>query len=122
MDVHRVACYGSPNPVDLGLRKGILMAEVVVIEFTSPGALNIYNQVNKIIGWDGEPGSAVWPSGMISHLAGEAGDKLIVVESWESQADQQRFMDSTLAPALKEAKAPAPTRLEWFGAAMNVHS
>ena len=97
------------------------MAEVVVIEFTSPRALNIYNQVNKIIGWEGEPGSAAWPSGMISHLAGEAGDKLVVVEAWESQADQQRFMDSTLGPALKEAGAPAPTRLEWFGAAMNVH-
>jgi hypothetical protein len=98
------------------------MAEVVVIEFTAPAAVKIYNQVNKIIGWEGEPDAASWPSGMISHIAAEAGDKLIVVEAWETQADQQRFMESTLAPAFKEAEVPAPTRLEWFTGVTNVRS
>jgi hypothetical protein len=97
------------------------MAEVVVIEFASPGAVRIYNEVNKIIGWDGVPDSEAWPSGMISHLAAEAGDKLIVVEAWESQADQEWFMASKFAPAFQEADIPAPTRVEWFSGVMNVH-
>jgi hypothetical protein len=97
------------------------MAEVVVIEFAAPGAVNIYNKVNKIIGWEGAPDSETWPSGMISHLAAEAGDKLIVVEAWESQADQEKFMASQLGPAFKEADVPAPSRVEWFSAVMNVH-
>ncbi len=97
------------------------MAEVVVIEFATPGAVRIYNEVNKIIGWEGVPGSDAWPSGMISHLAAESGDKLIVVEAWESQADQEKFMVSQLGPAFKEANVPAPTRVEWFSGVMNVH-
>ncbi len=97
------------------------MAEVVVIEFATPGAVKIYNEVNKIIGWDGVPDGDAWPSGMISHVAAEAGDKLIVVEAWESQADQEKFMASKLGPAFHEADVPAPTRVEWFSAVMNVH-
>jgi len=97
------------------------MAEVVVIEFSAPGAVRIYNNVNKIIGWEGVPDSEAWPAGMLSHIAAEAGDKLIVVEAWESQADQERFMESKLAPAFKEADVPAPTRVEWFRGVMDVH-
>jgi len=98
------------------------MAEVVVIEFALPNAVSIYNNVNKIIGWDGVPDSEAWPDGLISHVAAQAGDKLIVVESWESQADQERFMGSTLGPAFHEANVPAPNRVEWFSEVMNVHS
>jgi hypothetical protein len=64
------------------------MAEVVVIEFAAPNAVEIYNKANKELGWEGEPGSDVWPAGMLSHVSGEKGDKLIVVEVWESQAAQ----------------------------------
>jgi len=98
------------------------MAEVVVIEFALPDAVSIYNSVNKIIGWDGVPDHEAWPDGLISHLAAQAGDKLIVVEAWESQADQERFMATKLGPAFHEANVPAPTRLEWFSEVMNVHS
>jgi hypothetical protein len=98
------------------------MAEVVVIEFSSPDAVSIYNRVNKIIGWEGEPDSEAWPDGMISHIAAEAGDKLIVVEAWESQADQERFMAAKLGPAFHEANVPQPTRVEWFAGVINVHS
>jgi len=59
---------------------------------------------------------------LISHIAAEAGDKLIVVEAWESQADQERFMGSKLGPAFQEANVPAPTVVEWFSEVMNVHS
>jgi hypothetical protein len=98
------------------------MAEVVVIEFALPDAVSIYNSVNKIIGWNGVPDSEGWPEGLISHIAAQAGDKLIVVEAWESQADQERFMGSKLGPAFQEANVPAPTRVEWFSEVMNVHS
>jgi heme-degrading monooxygenase HmoA len=77
------------------------MAEVVVIEFAAPDAVGIYNR---------------------SHVTDEAGDKLIVVEAWESKADQERFMASKLGPAFHEANVPAPTRVEWFSGVMNVHS
>ena len=97
------------------------MAEMVVIEFEAPQAVRIYNEVNKIIGWEGEPNSDVWPAGLISHSAGSADNKLIVVETWDSQADQEKFMQSALAPAFKEANVPPPTRIEWFSSVMNVH-
>lgn len=95
------------------------MAEVVVLEFEAPDAVSIYNSVNKILTGD----SDTWemPPGMISHVAGEAGDKLIVVEVWDSQADQQAFMESALGPALHEVNAPQPTRVEWFSHAGDEH-
>jgi hypothetical protein len=95
------------------------MAEVVVLEFAAPDAVGIYNSVNKIL----SGGADTWemPPGMISHVGGEAGDKLIVVEVWESQADQQAFMESALGPALHEVNAPQPTRVEWFSHAGDAH-
>jgi hypothetical protein len=98
------------------------MADVVVIEFSSPDAVSIYHSVNKIIGWEGAPDSEAWPDGMISHIAAEAGDKLIVVEAWESRADQERFMSSMLGPAFHQANVPEPIRVEWFSGVMNVRS
>ncbi len=95
------------------------MAEIVVLEFTMPDAVNTYNSVNKILGG----GSDTWdlPPGMISHVAGESGDKLIVVELWESRADQQAFMESALGAALHEMNAPEPSRVEWFSHAGDAH-
>jgi len=95
------------------------MAEVVVIEFAAPDAVGIYNSVNKIL----SGGSDTWemPPGLISHVAGEAGEKLIVVEVWESQAAQQAFMESALGPALHEVNAPQPARIEWFSQAGDSH-
>ena len=50
------------------------------------------------------------------------GDKLIVVEVWESQAAQGEFMNSKLAPALAATGAPQPARIEWFDSVMDVHT
>jgi hypothetical protein len=95
------------------------MPEVVVLEFEAPDVVSLYNSVNKILG----DGSDVWeiPPGMISHVAGESGDKLIVVEVWASRADQQAFMESALGPALREVNVPQPTRVEWFSHAGDAH-
>ncbi len=97
------------------------MSEVVVIEFDAPEVLEIYNSVNRVLGVDPESGSGDWPVPLISHVAGESGDKLIVVEVWESRADQERFMQSRLGPAFHEANVPQPTRVEWFAKAGEMH-
>jgi hypothetical protein len=97
------------------------MAEAIVIEFSSPDAGTIYNRVNKILKWDGVPGPAVKPEGLLSSIAGEAGNKLIVVETWKSRADQEKFMQKQLGPALAEAKIAPPTRVEWFHAVIDFH-
>jgi hypothetical protein len=98
------------------------MAEVVVIEFAAPNAVEIYNNVNRELGWDGAPDSSAWPAGLLSHVAGHKGDKLIVVEVWESQAAQGEFMSSKLGPAFAAVAAPQPARIEWFDSVMDIHS
>ena len=97
------------------------MPELVVIEFTAPEALGIYNNVNRILGLDGPIEQGDWPAGLISHVAGESGDKLVVVEVWESQAAQADFMHSRLGPAFAEANVPQPARVEWFALAGEFH-
>jgi hypothetical protein len=96
------------------LPQDFAMADLVVLEFSAPNAVNIYRSVNKLLGWDGVPAPEDLPTGMISHVAGESGDKLVVVEVWESQAAQGEFMNSQLGPAFAEANVPQPSRVEWF--------
>ncbi len=97
------------------------MAAVIVLEFSAPDAGNIYMRVNGILGWDGVPGPGVKPEGLISSIAGGSSDKLIVVETWESKAHQERFMQNQLGPALAEAKAVPPSRVEWFDGVIDFH-
>jgi hypothetical protein len=97
------------------------MAEVIVIEFSAPNAVNIYNEVNRILGWEGVPDSEHWPAGMLSHVAGSSGDKLLVLEVWESKSAQEEFMQSQLGPAFAQAKVPDPTRIEWFNNVADAH-
>ena len=97
------------------------MAEVVVIEFSAPGAGSIYMRVNGILGWNGTPGPEVRPEGLISSISGGSDDKLIVVEAWKSRALQEKFMHNQLGPALAKAKAPQPSRVEWFTGIVDFH-
>jgi hypothetical protein len=92
------------------------MAEVLVLEFAAPNAVSIYNDVNKLMGWDTPPRPEDFPPGMITHVAGESGEKLVVVEVWESQAAQADFMNTQLGPAFAKAEVPQPARVEWFTA------
>ena len=49
-------------------------------------------------------GEGDWPAGLHTHLAGPTeGGGWIVVEVWESQEDQDAFMQSRLGPALRQA-------------------
>jgi hypothetical protein len=94
------------------------MADVLVLEFVHPDgeAVDIYYADNERLGFDPETGwSNGAPEGMISHTAGESGDRLIVVEVWESQEHQQAFMETQLGPAFHDAAAPQPSRVEWYG-------
>lgn len=90
------------------------MADVLVLEFESPRARDLYEQVNGILGIDASSGAGDWPSGLESHVAGELGGKLIVVEVWSTRSTQESFMEGRLAPALEQAGAPRPARVEWF--------
>jgi cytochrome c oxidase assembly factor CtaG len=92
------------------------MADVLVLEFAAPNAVSIYRTVNKLLGWEGAPKQEDLPAGMITHVAGESGDKLVVVEVWESQAAQAEFMETQLGPAFAQANVPPPARVEWFAA------
>ena len=90
------------------------MAEAIILEFTTPDASGLYNTVNGILGLDASTGKGDWPDGILSHAAAVQGDSFVVFEVWESQAKQEAFMNDRLGPALGQAGAPAPTRVEWF--------
>jgi len=88
------------------------MAEVIVFEVDCDPAL--YPKVNEVLGLDPVSGSGEWPRGLLSHV-GAAGDGLIVVvEVWESRADQEAWMESSLGPALGQVGVPTPRRMEWL--------
>jgi hypothetical protein len=97
------------------------MPDVLVLEFTSPDAVQLYRQVSGILNVDPSTGSGDWPPPLLHHVAGESGDKLVVVEVWESRADQEAFMQKNLAPAFEKANVPPPTRAEWFAHAGEMH-
>lgn len=96
------------------------MPEVVVIGFDAPDAIEIYQSVNRELGVDPETGSGDWPAPLRSHVAQASDDKRIVVEIWDSQADQERLVER-LGAALTAADVPPPTRVEWFARAGAMH-
>jgi hypothetical protein len=88
------------------------MAEVIVIEVDCDPAL--YPKVNAILGLDPHEGTGEWPNGLITHIGGGADGTVVVVEAWESRADQEAWMASRLGPALAQAGVPPPRRMQWF--------
>jgi len=90
------------------------MSEVLILEFEGFGA-EMYDRVNGILGINADSGEGDWPAGLHTHLAGPtAGGGWMVIEVWESQEDQDAFMQSRLGPALHEAGVTAPPkRAEW---------
>jgi hypothetical protein len=90
------------------------MAELLILEFSAPAAVDLYNKVNELLGVDPTTGQGDWPAGLTEHLAGSEGDTLVVVESWESRRLQEEFMRDRLMPAFGEANVPQPTRVTWL--------
>jgi hypothetical protein len=89
------------------------MAEVLILEFSTEGALDLYQKVTAHMGLDSSTGSGDWPNGLLSHVTGLDGNELIVVEVWESKGDQEQFMNNRLGPALQAQSAPPPERVAW---------
>ena len=90
------------------------MSNLLVLEFNTPTARDLYTKVNGILGIDAATGKGDWPAGIVEHFAAEENGRFIVVEVWESKAAQEKFMGERLGPALQEGGAPQPTRVEWF--------
>jgi hypothetical protein len=86
------------------------MAEVIIIEVDCDPSL--YPKVNAILGLDPDTGAGEWPKGLLTHIGGGADGKVVVVEVWESRADQESWM-ATLGPALAQAGVAEPKRMEW---------
>jgi hypothetical protein len=88
------------------------MPEVIVIEVDCDPAL--YPKVNQALGLDPATGSGDWPRTLLSHVGGGADGKVVVVEVWESRADQENWMTTKLGPALGQVGVPQPKRMEWL--------
>lgn len=90
------------------------MSDTLILEFAD-GSADLFNSVNAILGLDFGSGSGDWPSGLRHIQAGttDAGG-LVVIELWDSRSDQEAFMASRLGPALEQASAPHPSRVEWL--------
>ena len=87
------------------------MPEVIIMEVDCEPAL--YPKVNAILGLDPKTGAGNWPKGLLTHIGGGGEGKVVVVEVWESRADQESWMAS-LGPALAEAGVAEPKRMEWL--------
>jgi hypothetical protein len=90
------------------------MSDMLVLEFSTPQAVDLYNRVNEILNIDPATDAGGWPPGLISHEAGGEADALVVVEEWDSREAQDDFMRTRLGPAFGEAKAPQPVRATWL--------
>jgi hypothetical protein len=89
------------------------MADALILEFDGVGREH-YDAVNGRLGIDPVGGSGDWPKGLTSHVGAAKPGGWVVVEVWESKADQEAFMQGRLGPALQEEGLPAPTRVEWL--------
>lgn len=89
------------------------MAKALVLEFDGVGR-DGYEAVNSGLGIDPSDPGTDWPDGIVSHVAGSTGTGWVVVEIWESQDAQARFMEERLGPALHGAGMPEPARVSWF--------
>ena len=88
------------------------MADALILEFDTP--IDLYGKVNGLLGLDMQTGAGDWPAGMRSHTGASTANGLVVFEVWDSKAEQEAFMTDRLGPALHEAGAPQPKRVEWF--------
>jgi hypothetical protein len=90
------------------------MAEGLILEFEGFG-VDTYEQVNGLLGIDMESGEGDWPAGLLAHTGGAKEGGWVVFEVWASQADQGRFMQDRLGPALAQAGIEGPpARVEWI--------
>lgn len=93
------------------------MSEILLLEFEGLGH-DEYEAVNKLLNVDMNTGEGDWPAGLITHLAGPTEEGgWMVLEVWESRAQQEEFLNGRLGRALQEGGAGAPSRVQWAGLA-----
>jgi hypothetical protein len=90
------------------------MAAGLILEFDGVGRED-YDAVNEQLGIDSQTGEGDWPAGLLFHAGGAKPGGWVVLEVWESQEAQQRFMDGRLGAALQAGGVTAPpSRVEWL--------
>lgn len=90
------------------------MAEGLILEFDGL-SVEDYRRVNELLGIDMESGAGDWPAGMVTHVGGAKDGGWVVFELWASRADQERFLEERLGPALAQAGVEGPpARMEWI--------
>jgi hypothetical protein len=97
------------------------MAAGLLLEFDGVGREQ-YESVNERLGIDPATGQGDWPEGLLSHAAGAKPGGWVVMEVWESQQAQERFMETRLGQALQEGGiVDRPSRVEWLDLAAYHH-
>ncbi|MGO8862085.1 MAG: hypothetical protein ACLQRH_15160 [Acidimicrobiales bacterium] len=94
------------------------IAEVIIIEVDCDP--NLYPKVNGILGLDPKTGAGDWPKGLLTHIGSGGEGTVVVVELWESCADQESWM-AKLGPALEQAGVGKPKRMEWLSLLGNIN-
>jgi heme-degrading monooxygenase HmoA len=80
------------------------MAIVRIQDTPTPGGgTEMYDKVNERMGIEADP-----PAGLILHSASRTGDRLLIVDVWESQEAFERFSDERLMPAIREVMGGDP--------------
>jgi hypothetical protein len=98
------------------------MAAGLILEFDGVGREQ-YEAVNARLGIDPATGEGDWPDGLRFHAGGAKPGGWVVMEVWDSQEDQARFMDGRLGRALQEGGITGPPdRVEWVDLAAVHHS
>lgn len=97
------------------------MADALILEFDGFGA-ETYERVNGELGIEMETGEGNWPAGLVTHSGAATEGGFVVFEIWRSKADQERFMEERLGPALQAGGVEAPpSRIEWLELAASHH-
>ncbi len=95
------------------------MAAGLVLQFQSGVGEQEYDQVNSRLRFDPRTGEGDWPTGLLSHSAGPAGDAWVVSEIWDSKESQAEFLRNRLGPAT--ADFPPPSML-WYDVVASQHT
>jgi hypothetical protein len=90
------------------------MAVGLILEFSGIGKAE-YDAVDNVLGLDMYNKTGDFPDGLITHAAGTSDrGTFIVTEVWESQAHQEKFMQSRLGSALHEGGVTGPPTITWI--------
>ena len=98
------------------------MAAGLILEFEGVTAKEYY-AVNEALGIDQDTGEGDWPDGLVTHSAGlNENGHLVVIEVWDTQEHQARFMEERLGAALAEGGVTGPpSSITWIDLVSHQH-